>query len=459
MIEKVKEFFKKDIRKVVLILFILQFILYIFITPNRYDDQFYIKEITGKSIGEFVVERYNNWTSRILIEFSLCVVLKTSKYAWIIGQTLMMTLLGYSIMKIFVNDEKKENFVLAACLFLTYPLDRMQSAGWGATTVNYIWPFAMAMFACIGLKKIWNKEKINKILYVLYTIGLIYGCNQEQVCIFMFLIYLVFTILLIMRDKKKVSKFLIFQDILILISIVLVLVNPGNEIRKASETISAYPDFESYTLLDKLSLGTTSTISELITNSNVVYLVFTSYLAVIVFGLYKDNFVRCVALLPVMSGFVFGAFKDIFVRVFPYLDMFRNIMGQERLMVTAGNYTELTNFVPVILSLAILASIVLCLVLIAKKLKNSLAALVFIAGFATRCAMALSPTIFVSTNRTFVFMEFAMLICTLLIMQEYSKKTEKSDRKAQSKLMWIAKILAAVQYANVLFFIMITQLV
>ena len=52
-----------------------------------------------------------------------------------------------------------------------------------------------------------------------------------------------------------------------------------------------------------------------------------------------------------------------------------------------------------------------------------------------------------------------MLICTLLIMQEYSKKTEKSDRKAQSKLMWIAKILAAVQYANVLFFIMITQLV
>ena len=179
----------------------------------------------------------------------------------------------------------------------------------------------------------------------------------------------------------------------------------------------------------------------------------------IVFGLYKDNFVRCVSLLPVMSGFVFGTFKDIFVRVFPYLDMFRNIMGQERLMVTAGNYTELTNFVPVILSLAILASIVLCLVLIAKKLKNSLAALVFIAGFATRCAMALSPTIFVSTNRTFVFMEFAMLICTLLIMQEYSKKTEKSDRKAQSKLMWIAKILAAVQYANVLFFIMITQLV
>ena len=111
------------------------------------------------------------------------------------------------------------------------------------------------------------------------------------------------------------------------------------------------------------------------------------------------------------------------------------------------------------MSFAILGSIVLCLLLIFKKLKNNLATFIFIVGFGTRCAMAFSPTIFASTNRTFVFMEFAMIICTLLLIQEYMKKDDKQQRKVQNKLVAITKIAGVLQYLNVLFFIMITQLV
>ena len=73
--------------------------------------------------------------------------------------------------------------------------------------------------------------------------------------------------------------------------------------------------------------------------------------------------------------------------------------------------------------------------------------------------MAFSPTIFASTNRTFIFMEFAMLICTLLMMQDYMKKDDKNHRKVQNKLIAVTKIAAVLQYLNILFFIMITQLV
>ena len=461
MKEEIKSFLGKDITKVVLLLFVLQFILYIFITPNRYDDEFFINRITEYSMEEFLSMRWEEWTSRMLIEFVLCSVLKISKYAWIIGQTLAMTLLGYSIIKLFVKEgeHKKTILSVALTLILIYPMDRMSSAGWGATTVNYIWPFATAMFSLIALKKIWNKEKIKPILYPLYMAGLIFGCNQEQVCALMCLVHGFFTILLIARDKTKVSKFWILQTLIVLISLLVIIYCPGNAVRTTSEIATAYPDFESLTLIDKLGLGVTSTVTELIANANVVFVVFTLVLAVMVCNLYKDNLVRGVSLIPFMSVIVFGVGKDIFTRMFPYFDMYRNIITQNRPMVSAGNFTELTNFVPIIMSFAILGFIVLCLLLIFKKLKNNLATFIFIVGFGTRCAMAFSPTIFASTNRTFVFMEFAMIICTLLLIQEYMKKDDKQQRKVQNKLVAITKIAGVLQYLNVLFFIMITQLV
>lgn len=461
MKDKIKEILKKDITKVILLLFILQFILYIFITPNRYDDEFFINRITEYTMSDFLELRWNEWTSRMMIEFVLCSVLKISKYAWIIGQTLAMTLLGYSIIKLFVKDGANKKIMLgvALALIFIYPMDRMSSAGWGATTVNYIWPFAGAMFSLIALKKIWNKEKIKPIMYPLYMIGLIFGCNQEQVCALMCLVHGLFTILLIARDKTKVSKFWLLQTLIVILSLVIIIVCPGNAVRKTSEVASAYPDFESLSIIDKLGLGVTSTVTELIANANVVFVIFTFVLAVIVCNLYKDNLIRGVSLIPFMSVMVFGVLKDIFTRMFPYFDMYRNIITQNRPMVSAGNFTELTNFVPIIMSFMILGSVVLCLMLVFKKLKNSLATFIFIVGFGTRCAMAFSPTIFASTNRTFIFMEFAMIICTLLLIQEYMKKEDKQHKKVQNKLVAITKIAGVLQYLNVLFFIMITQLV
>ena len=460
MKDKIKKLFSSDISKIVVIVFILEFLLCFFITPNRYDDEFFINRMTEYSLSDFLSLRWNEWTSRMLIECVLCLVLKISKYAWRIGQALAMALLAYSMLKIFVSDEKNKKSLLGVglALFLIYPLDRMSSAGWGATTVNYIWPFSTAMFSLIALKKIWNKEKIHPLMYPLYMVGLIFGCNQEQVCALMTLVHLFFTILLIARDKTKISKFWILQTIIVILSLVIIVICPGNTVRKTSEIGSAYPDFGALSLLDKLTLGVTSTVTELIANANIVFLVFAITITVLVFNLYKDKLIRAVSLVPLLSILSFSVLKDIITRIFPYFDMFRNIIIQNKPMVSADNFTILTNSLPIVLSFLILGSIVLCLLLIFKKLKNSLATFVFIVGFGTRCAMAFSPTIFASTNRTFIFMEFAMIICTLLMIQEFMKKEEKSI-EVQNKLIGFIKIASVLQYVNVLFFVMITQLV
>lgn len=71
--------------------------------------------------------------------------------------------------------------------------------------------------------------------------------------------------------------------------------------------------------------------------------------------------------------------------------------------------------------------------------------------------MALSPTIFASTNRTFIFFEFSMLIVALLIWQEMLKKEEKNDKKIQERIFTGMKIIATIQYINTLLFILITK--
>lgn len=457
MKEKIKEFLK-DGRKIIFLLFILQLALYIFITPSRYDDEFYIRKITETPIPEFVNSRYHEWTSRVMIEFTLCTVLKISKYAWILGQTLMMTLLGYSITKIFVKDEKQESRWMAFLLILIYPMAKMSSAGWGATTVNYIWPFAMAMFSMIPIRKIFEGEKIKWYMYPLYSLALIFAGNQEQTAAIVFGTYLIFTFLLILRDKKKTNIYMIIQLIITILSLVFILTCPGNYARKVDEVANCYPDFETLSILDKISLGITSTFSEMLINTNISFLVLSIMIAIYIFSTYKNHLCRGVAIIPLVSILVLGLFKDEACKLFPYFDMYKNIIVQEKAMVTASNYTSLINFVPLAMSLVIIFSFILSILLIFKTLRKNTAIVVFLIGLGSRIMMALSPTIFTSTNRTFVFFEFAMLIVALLIWQEFLKKEEKNDKKIQNKIFTAMKIGATLQYINTMIFILITQL-
>ena len=69
--------------------------------------------------------------------------------------------------------------------------------------------------------------------------------------------------------------------------------------------------------------------------------------------------------------------------------------------------------------------------------------------------MGFSPTVFVSTNRTCIFLEFACLICTLLIWQEFIKKAEKKTKtKVYNVVVWTAII----QYIISLSFIFISHI-
>lgn len=115
MKEKMKKVFENR-RGALILLFILEIVLTIVITPNLYDDAWFIKQITNEldietnqviehTIIDFVTNRYSTWSSRVIIEFVLCLVLKTSKYMWIFVEALMVTLVRiFNIKNIYKRE-------------------------------------------------------------------------------------------------------------------------------------------------------------------------------------------------------------------------------------------------------------------------------------------------------------------------------------------------------------------
>ena len=456
MKNKIKKFLENG-RGAILILFILELILTIFITPNRHDDAWFLEQVTNRSIISFEMERYTNWTSRLLLEIAECFTLKVSKYLWVLVEVLMVTLAGYSISRLFIKKEDRaQNNTMLIFMMLLYPFNAMNGSGWATTTTVYMWPLATCLFALIPIRKIWDGEKIKAWQYPLYTLALLYAGNQEQTAAILCGTYILFSAFMIIKNKK-IHPYMVVQTILIIASIVFILTCPGNYVRKEEETLELFKDFEMLTFLDKISLGLTSAMGIIIEKRNLVYTIFSLTITMFVWTTYKQKTYRVVSLIPLLTIVFLGITSSVTNTLFPYFGSFRDFVIEDRVMLTAANSNNLTNVVPLILAFTNFICLGLSILLIFKNVKNNIAILVFLVGLASKVMIGFSPTVFSSAERTTIFFEFSMIIVMFLIWQEFTKKTEKNEKKNQKKLEIIIKSAGVLQYINVLMCILLTQ--
>ena len=455
MKEKIQKFLQNG-RGAIFALFILQLFLTIFITPNKYDDKTFLESVTGTTIFSYIGPRYFNWTSRFIIEYVLCFVLKTSKYLWILIEALMVALAGYSISRLFIKENKSQNNIMLLFMMLLYPLNVMNSAGWAATTVNYMWPLATCLFALIPIRKIWDGEKIKIWEYFLYTIALIFAGNQEQTCSILCGTYILFTILMILKNKK-IHPYMIVQTVLIIASIIFILTCPGNYVRNEQEIANLFKDFKMLTFLDKLSLGFTSTMGYIIEERNLIYTILSLLITIYVFSTYKEKIFKIVAIIPLLSICLLGITPYVTNSLFPYFGSFRELVTQEQVMLTAANSNNLLNVVPLIFAFINFICLALSILLIFRNFKNNIAILVFGVGLASKLILGFSPTVFSSQGRSMIFFEFSMIIVSILIWQELIKKSDKNDKKIQKRTESIIKCAGVLQFINVLLCILLTQ--
>lgn len=119
-------------------------ILFIFLLSIHFymdysvDDLYFQAQLNSSTLSDFLSMRYNNWSSRLIIEPILIFLVKSNINIWRVTDSILYVL-GVVLSLKLVNYKTNRNFNIIGCLiFGLYPILDMNSAGWVATTTNYL---------------------------------------------------------------------------------------------------------------------------------------------------------------------------------------------------------------------------------------------------------------------------------------------------------------------------------
>lgn len=413
--------------------FVCIFVLYIAMfsfMPMLGDDASLVNEYAGltlKDHWDLIVYDWEFWSSRVIVNFFIHFLLGKNKLVFTILNAFICAALCYSFSKLFVKTDKRICNWFIVCFVLLFPIKYFGSAGWMVTSMTYFWPIAMGFVSLIPIRKILDDEKISVWESILYSFALVYSANEELMLVILFSVYCVF--LIYFMKNKKIRKYYMIQIILLIASIIMLIICPGNHARSDTESIYRFRNFGMLNIFDKIDIGFSSTMQQVLFGKELFFIVVCAVLFLIVWKKYDDWFYRLIAFMPVLFTTAIGPFKDFVNNLFPGLNYISWSVDVDGLFsLTSADIPSIMKFMLYcFIALCFMISIFLCF---EKDEKTLFSLTLLISGTASRVAMGLSPTIYASGFRTATPMYMGILgigIMGVSYMKEkklFSKKEE-----------------------------------
>lgn len=423
-----------------IIFFALMLFLHLFANIYR-DDTAYSLALTERSMMDFLIFRYNTWTSRILIDGVIAILTRQNIIIWAILNSLLYTVSSYYVIKL-VNKRKIENIViLGLLLFLIYPFLDMSTAGWIATTVNYLWPFSLGVISFLPMINKSNNEETSKLGYLIAIIALIFATNHEQSCLLILGIHALYLFNSII-NKQKISKFNLFALAISIFGLVFFLTCPGVPLRVAEAIPEWYPDFPKLGILQKIYLGTIPTISVLLENK-VVILLFYGLLNICAILKTKNKYLKIFAGANIGLILCLTVLKELLFVILPGLEKPFLVF----VMHSVPNMTERPVIVVIVISAYLILSS--CYILYRIFDRNLFPPILFLAGFMSRFMLGFSPTVFASSTRTALYFYMILIMLTLMIIKKLYDEN-RIDERWEIIITATFVVLAAFNYFNTL---------
>lgn len=412
------------------------------ITPDFRDDLAYMRVWQNQSLLEFLEDRYEGWSSRLIIEAVMMLMVK-HVLVWRILNIAMILLLVWAAADLFgIGNRLRAQLIFFAEIW-TVPFTSLCNAGWITTTVNYLWVLALGILAMRPVKHSLRDEKCPKWEYVVCPLCVLYAANMEQMGAVLLGVYLVFGAYLLYQ--RRLQPLFIVQLLLIVVSLLFILSVPGNAVRILTETERHFPAYADMNVGEKLWMGFLESGNYYIAggyqNLCCVFgclsgVLFFSYAAKqgrvcrkaeggsSIQGSKGGSFGRAGRYLAAMFPFVSHL---CCAYLFPYLLWDANISRGRNLLwaLSANRYIpSQSDGVPVMIViqtcfyLAVLVCVGCLVFLIHGRSGETLFQLLVLgAGVASRMLMSFSPTIYASGDRTALFCSAAILIVILRNLQ------------------------------------------
>ncbi|MGL6200202.1 MAG: DUF6056 family protein [Lachnospiraceae bacterium] len=394
---------------------VLMLILHIFVQYTG-DDDYFRRAPAETGYFNLLYDRYFTWTSRIIIEGVLYIVVSSPIIVFRLLNVIFVIFLTVCITRLISPKLDSRTSWTVVLLFLIYYFIEMSSAGWAATSINYLWPAAAAAFSLISIFKIIRGEKIRGFEYPFYFASLIFAANQEQTAALLLGFGIVFTVFIAVRDKG-IRMFLVFYNIIALGGIIIALICPGNSVRAVANTEFWFPQYSSFSIPYKLFLGISNALNYLFNRGNTYVFILALILLVIIMkrktGMISKVLAAVIVLFCFLTNFARGYLKTLF----PTFNKFISYIDLEK-----NPYSGMVSLIPLLVCCVVLGILFFEIYLVyGKSIKTGLLLLILCAGLAASVIIGFSPTVYASSHRVFLFLNIAFIaVITLIVNFEWN---------------------------------------
>lgn len=391
-----------------------------------YGDDIWFKNISSSgdyNLVTYLSWRYATWTSRMVIEAIEILGVSIPVLLWRVLNTIVIVTIGVFLSKILVREEHRLGGNIAiVSLMLLYPYMDVISVGVVAGSVNYFWPFAFGLIAIYPLRKIADGKKIKGYEYILYVIALIVGSNQEQMCFTLLAVYLAFAIHMVVR--KKVKPFVLVQLGVCILSLMIILTCPGNACRTAQETTTWFPEYASFSFLQKAELGVSAVLSKLFLTDNKLLFVLSFLVFILVWQRHKKVSYSIIAAIPLLLLTALSALYTV-SDAYEILTKLFGIVKADGIINAETVHSAEAYLVLFSMLFACGCLLFSLYILLGKGIHSIIAIGMILIGLSTKAVMGFSPTIWASGERTAFYLMFAILACVVYILNrwDFSNKT------------------------------------
>lgn len=279
----------------------------------------------------FLSYRYATWSSRSLIEFNVGVLVSVPTEIWRILDSVIFAAIAVLLSKLLANNNESPFFYnCLACLFvglfiLTFS-KILESAGWLATTTNYIWPICFILIHFYLLKEfIFKNKDISKfkrtIIYLILIITLLEAISSEQLLVMVGGAYL-FTIVYCLYKKIEIPKLIYLFIIIILFNFIYDFCCPGNINRVKVVTKLGFPDYANFNIINKLDVGINYFLSWILMAKDLFSVILLALLGVYTYLISNKKKITIITLIPCLAVLFFASLRFAnFTTVYSYFDL------------------------------------------------------------------------------------------------------------------------------------------
>ena len=259
---------------------------------------------------EWIYYRYLNWSGRIPIEALLPFFLSQNVWLWRLintGAFLLLVAALYRHGSMYRREHKEGlhiwlyGFFVLFSIFLVNRNVLEEGMFWATGSINYLWPCACLLIALVPFARLAGGDAVVKPVELVFAVPAVcYASFQEQTATVL-VCFMIVTQITYFYRMREINLAGFIMCVLAIFNTLLLLVAPGNTIRYAKEIERFNPDFNTFTVAEKLYEGSNYTLlNHWFYDSYKPFLIVTLLTLYLTMRLELSRRIKLLAALPVL---------------------------------------------------------------------------------------------------------------------------------------------------------------